>query len=161
MSGPRQALDEPPYLTVIPIIGRIAATYFAVVAAALLADVTIVHGAAFRTWPAFGAQAAVALALGLVVIRGELRRLNGDGGSGRARSLVPPALIAAGVMAGGFFPDRLGYSRRAPEPFARTLLAIVPAAVAAWLIVRAIAPRPIAPSATVQEQGPPLTGTAP
>jgi hypothetical protein len=117
---------EPLYLTVIALVARIAATYFAVVAVALVADILIVDGAVFRTWPSFALQAAAAFALGFVVLRGE-------------RGLILCLLVAAGVLAGGLFPDSPGYSRRAPEPFVRTLLAIVPAAVAAYIIVRTAA----------------------
>jgi hypothetical protein len=69
MSADRPAIDEPRYLTVIPLIIRIAATYFAVVAVALVADLLIVQGATFRTWPAFGAQAVLTLVLGWFVVR--------------------------------------------------------------------------------------------
>jgi hypothetical protein len=65
--------------------------------------------------------------------------------------------LAVGTLAGGLFPDAVSYRRRAPELLFRTVSALVPPAIAGYLMLRsAEGSRPVA--ARLPE--PPLTGEA-
>jgi hypothetical protein len=114
----------------------------------------------FRSWISFALQAGAAFLAAAIVARRTLARWQQA-----ARPFVPANIsssaaiiglaLAVGTLAGGFFPDAIGYQRRAPEPFWRTVSALVPLAIAVYLVLRSPERnRPVA--AAVPE--PPLTG---
>lgn len=148
--------------------------YFAVVVIALAVDIVRGHRFVFRSWPSFALQAVAAFLLVTIVAT---RTLTGWQRAGRR--FVPTSILtsatligfamAAGVLAGGFFPDAINYRRRAPEMFFRTLIALVPAAVAVYVVLRSsrgrrssAASQPAAgqPTVTPSPQEAPLTGEA-
>jgi hypothetical protein len=157
------ASDEPFYLRVIDLFGRVAFGYFAIVGVAVVIDLVRGDRLTFRTWSSFALQAGAALLLAAIVAHRTLA-----GWQKAARQFVPTNIfvsaaiigvaLAAGTLAGGFFPDAAGYQRRAPEPFLRTLSALVPLAIAVYLVLRSTAMN--RPVTATPPQEPPLTGEA-
>jgi hypothetical protein len=155
--------DEPLYLSAIDLGGRGVIGYFAVVAVAVLTDIVRGDGVVFRSWSGFALQAFGALVLGTIAARSTLTTWQRAGNrftpaNITSASLFIGAALAAGTLAGGFFPDALGYRRRAPEFFLRTVTALVPMGVAMYLVLRAAGSRP--QPAPVVPQEPSLTGDA-
>lgn len=149
-------------------------TCFAVVVIALAVDIVRGDRFVFRSWPSFALQAVAAFLLVTIVAN---RTLAGWQRAGRP--FVPASIstsagliglsMAAGVLAGGFFPDAVNYRRRAPEMFFRTVIALAPAAVAVYAVLRAAAgnrssaasqPAAGQPPVTASPHEAPLTGEA-
>lgn len=154
--------DDPLYLSVIDLVARVAGTYFAIVAVAVVIDMVRGDRLTFRSWASFAIQSAAAFLLATIVTRRTLASWQQAD-----RQLVPASIslsaavigmaLAAGTLAGGLFPDALSYQRRAPEPFFRTVSALVPAAIAGYLVLRsARRSRPVA----ARPPEPPLIGEA-
>jgi hypothetical protein len=161
VSGGPQS-EEPLYLSVIDLFVRVTFSYFAIVGVALVIDMVRGDRLTFRSWVSFALQSGAVFLLAAIVARRTL-----DKWQQGARQLVPANIsssaaiigfaLAAGTLAGGFFPDPVGYQRRAPEPFLRTMSALVPLAVAVYLVLRsAERNRPVA----AVSPEPPLTGAA-
>jgi hypothetical protein len=137
--GPQS--DEPFYLSVIDLFARVTFSYFAIVGVAVVIDLVRGDRLIFRSWISFALQSGAAFLLAAIVARRTLAGWRQD-----ARQFVPANIsssaaiiglaLAAGTLAGGFFPDAISYQRRAPEPFWRTLSALVPLAIAVYLVLR-------------------------
>ena len=133
--------DEPIYLSVIDLFVRVTFGYFAIVGVAVVIDLVRGDGLTFRSWFSFALQSAAAFLLAAIIARRTLVRWRQA-----ARQFVPANIssaaaiiglaLAVGTLAGGFFPDTVGYQRRAPEPFLRTMSALVPLAIAVFLVLR-------------------------
>ena len=139
-----------------------ALTYFAIVALALVIDVVRGDRLTFRSFTSFALQSAAAFLLATIVTRRTLVNWQQAG-----RHLVPASIslsaavigmaLAVGTLAGGLFPDAVNYRRRAPELFFRTVSALLPPAIAGYLVLRsAERNRPVA----ARRPEPPLTGGA-
>lgn len=158
--------DGPLYLSVIDLGGRTALCYFAVVLGALVADVVRDDRLTFRSWPSFAVQAAAAFLLATIVVGRMLAAWKKAGSRFvpvhiQAAALGIGAALGAGTLAGGFFPDALGYRRRAPEMFYRTVTALVPAAIAVYLALRSASSGQVVPhTAPAVPADPPLVGAA-
>ena len=156
--GPQS--DDPLYLSVIDLVARVAVTYFAIVALAVVIDLVRGDRLTFRSWASFALQSAAAFLLATIVTRRTLVSWQQAG-----RQWVPASIslsaavvgmaLAVGTLAGGLFPDAVSYRRRAPELFFRTVSAMVPLAIAGYLVLRS-AERPVA----ARPPEPPLTGEA-
>jgi hypothetical protein len=159
--GPRSD-DEPLYLSAIDLGGRIVIGYFAVVFVGLAVDMLRGDRLVFRSWASFAIQAAAAFLLAALVARRTLLRWQ-EAGSGfvpariSSSAVVIAAALGLGTLAGGFFPDAASYQRRAPEMFVRSVVALVPAAIAVYVVLRSAARSRPAPAPV---QDPPLTGVA-
>lgn len=160
--GPQS--DNPFYLTVIDLVARVAIGYFAIVALAVLNDLVRGDRLTFRSWTSFAIQSAAAFLLATIVTR---RTLAGWQQAGRrvvpanitTSAIVIGMALAVGTLAGGFFPDAEGYRRRAPELFLRSFSALVPMAVAVYVVLRsAERNRPVEDAAPPPE--PPLSADA-
>ena len=160
-SGEPQS-DEPFYLSVIDLFARVTFSYFAIVGVALVIDLVRGDRLTFRSWISFALQSGAAFLLAAFVARRTLAKWQQA-----ARQFVPANIsssaaiigsaLAAGTLAGGFFPDAVGYQRRAPEPFWRTVSALVPLAVAVYLVLRSTERNQPVAAASPE---PPLTGEA-
>ena len=152
--------NEPRYLGAIDLGARLGVAYFAIVATAIAVDMAFPDAGTFRTWRGFTIQALGALSLGTLAIRGPVARLHPAGRlalpvSAGVAAIALGAVLAAGTLAGGLFPDSPTYQRRAPQPFVRTLLALLPALGAGYAVLRreAVEERPAQSS-----HEPPLSG---
>jgi NAD/NADP transhydrogenase alpha subunit len=126
--------------SVIDLVSRVAISYFAIVAVAVLIDLVRGNRLTFVSWTSFALQSAAAFLLAAIVTQRTLARWQ------QAGRTVPPNIsaaaaviglaLAAGTLAGGFFPDGVTYRRRAPELFLRTTSALVPMVVAVYLVLR-------------------------
>jgi hypothetical protein len=161
-SSSKPQADDPLYLSVIDLFARVAIGYFAIVGVAVVIDLVLDAQLTFRSWRSFALQSAAALVLATIVTRRTLGKWQRSGhqfvpaGISSSAAIVGMTL-AAGTLAGGFFPDAVGYQRRAPEPFLRTMSALVPAAIAVYLMLRSAGKgRP----AAGPPQEPPLLGEA-
>lgn len=158
--------DDPLYLSVIDLGGRTVMCYFAVVLVAVVTDVIRGDRLTFRSWPSFAIQGAAAFLLAAIVVGRMLTAWRKAGSRFVPANITPAALgigavLGAGTLAGGFFPDALGYSRRAPEMFYRTVVALVPAAIAVYVALRqASRSQPVQPTPEPVPADPPLTGAA-
>jgi hypothetical protein len=155
--------DDPLYLSVIDLVARVAFSYFAIVAVASVIDLVRGDRLTFRSRTSFAFQSAAAFLLATIVTR---RTVSSWQQAGRqvvpanisASAAVIGIALAVGTLAGGFFPDAVGYQRRAPELFLRTVSALVPLAIAVYLLLRsADRSRPVAAAPPPE---PPLTGDA-
>ena len=154
--------DEPLYLSVIDLFARVTVSYFAIVGVALVIDLVRGDQLTFRSWISFALQSGAAFLAAAIVARRTLA-----GWQQAARPFVPANIsssaaiiglaLAAGTLAGGFFPDAAGYQRRAPEPFWRTLSALSPLAIAVYLVLRSPERNRLVAAALPE---PPLTGEA-
>lgn len=160
--------DEPRYLSVIDLFVRVAACFFAVFGVAVAIDVVRDEGVVFRSWGSFAVQAAAAFLLSAFVARQTLATWRRASRRFVPANIVAAAAIigltlAAGTLAGGFFPDAEGYQRRAPEPFWRFASALLPSAFAVYLVLGSSErkqPLVAASVATASPQEPLLTGEA-
>ncbi len=161
--SPAPQSDEPLYLSFIDLFARVAACYFAIVGVAVVIDLVRGDGLTFRSWTSFAIQSVAAFLLAAFVARWTLAKWQRT-----AHQFVPANIsssaaivglvLAAGTLAGGFFPDALGYQRRAPEPFWRGLSALAPLAIAVYLVLRPSKKQQPVKAAAPAE--PPLTGEA-
>jgi hypothetical protein len=159
--GPQS--DDPFYLSVIDLVARVAIGYFAMVALAVVTDLVRGDRLTFRSWTSFAIQSAAAFLLGTIVARRTL-----DSWKRSSRGVVPANItrsaavigmaLAAGTLAGGFFPDAAGYRRRAPELFLRSMSALVPLAATVYLLLRPAERKQ--PVAAAPPSEPPLTADA-
>ncbi len=155
--------DEPFYLSVIDLFARVTFCYFAIVGVAVVIDLMREDGLTFRSWASFAIQSGAAFFAAAFVARRTLA-----GWRQAARPFVPANVsssaaiiglaLAVGTLAGGFFPDAIGYQRRAPEPFWRALSALVPLGIAVYLVLRS--PETNRPMVAAALPEPPLTGEA-
>ena len=127
-SSPEPQPDEPFFLGVIDLFVKVAAGYFAVFGVALAVDFVRGDRLTFGSWIGFALQSAAAFLAATIVVRRAL--------PGWQPAVIIGLVLAIGTLAGGFFPDAIGYQRRAPEPFWRTISALVPAAIAVYLVLR-------------------------
>lgn len=133
--------DEPLYLSVIDLVARVAVCFFAVFAVAVAIDMVRDDRVTFRSWTSFALQSGAAFVLAVITTQRTLTSWQRA-----ARPFVPASIssatviigvaLAAGTLAGGFFPDAISYQRRAPEPFFRIVTALVPMAIAGYLVLR-------------------------
>jgi hypothetical protein len=155
--------SDPLYLSVIDLGGRVVLEYFLVVGLALLVDLSRGDRLVFRAWSSFAVQSAGALLLGTIVARRTLTSWKWAEGrfvpaNVAAASFVIGAALAVGTLAGGFIPDAVNARRRATEMFVRAIVALIPALMAVYLVLRSAARnRPVAPANPLDG---PLTGDA-
>lgn len=139
--SPAAQPDEPLFLSVIDLFIKAAVCHFAIFGIALAIDVVRGDQLVFRSWISFSLQSGVALLAGGIVARRTLAQWQQAGhpfvpADITSAAAVIGAALAAGTLLGGFFPDAVGYQRRAPEPFLRTLSALVPLAIAVYVVLR-------------------------
>lgn len=166
--------NDPFHLRVVDLGARVLLGYFAVIALALFVSIARADRATFRSWTSFALQAAGAFLVATIVAR---RTLTGWQQAGSrfvpaniaSASVAIGAALGVGTLAGGFFPDALNYQRRAPEMFFRSVAAMVPAAIAVYVVLRSAAgsrsPAVSQPAAGIRqgsapEPAPSLTGEA-
>jgi hypothetical protein len=156
--------DDPFYLSVIDLVARVAIGYFAIVAVAVVIELVRGDRLTFRSWTSFALQSAAAFLLATIVARRTLAGWQQAGHRVAPANITTSAAVigmalAVGTLAGGFFPDAEGYRRRAPELFLRSVSALLPMAVAVYLVLRsAERNRPVEAPAPPKE--PPLSADA-
>jgi hypothetical protein len=155
--------NEPLYLTVIDLFARVAVSYFAIVGVAVAIDLVRGDGLTFRSWAGFALQSAAAFLAAAIVARKTLAAWRRTAhpfvpANISASAAIIGVTLAAGTLAGGFFPDAVGYRRRAPELFLRTASALVPLAIAIYLVLRSADKRQPAVVTALPQQA--LTGEA-
>jgi len=157
--------DDPLYLRVIDLGGRTALCYSAVALVAVVTDMVRGDGLTFRSWASFAVQSVAAFVLATIVVRRTLVGWKHAGSRFVPASIAAAALgigvaLGLGTLAGGFFPDALGYRRRSPELFFRTVAALMPTAVAVYLALRSAVGSKPAPAPVAAPPVPTLSGTA-